>query len=92
VEAQFDIADLYEESSSPILVTTPICSGSESSIRECTEFKDITSFFCDHSREAGVVCDRIINTTCTSGSVRLVGGASANEGMCVCVRVVLVYV
>ena len=78
--AQTNIAHLYGEGSGPILVTTPTCSGSESKITECTGFNNNFRVLCDHSQDAGVVCDSITSDTCTNGTVRLVGGAVTSEG------------
>ncbi len=80
VVAQTNIEPLYGVGTGPILVTTPTCRGTESKLAECFEFNSALGGLCTHSLDAGVICDRLINDTCTNGSVRLVGGAIINEG------------
>lgn len=48
-------------------------------ITECEAASSGFLQFCDASNDVGVVCQSL-NTTCTNGDVRLVGGATENEG------------
>ena len=60
-----------------IAITSPACNGREDVITDCREFHDGLFDLCDHNDDVAVTC---LNTPCTSGEVRLVDGATENEG------------
>jgi hypothetical protein len=64
----------FGQGSGSILMTYVGCTGSESRLIDCS-YSSSTST-CSHAEDAGVQCQ----TSCTSGSVRAVGGSTALEG------------
>ena len=77
--AQTSITQLYGLGSGPILATSPECTGQEDRITDCGGFHNGLLSFCTHSSDVGVVCQANVSQ-CTSGEVRLMGGATENEG------------
>ncbi|XP_019862605.1 PREDICTED: deleted in malignant brain tumors 1 protein-like [Amphimedon queenslandica] len=58
------------------------CTGTESRIWECS-FNNSTSQYCYYGNAAYVICqtnDATVDTSCTTGDVRLVGGPNEYEG------------
>ncbi|XP_030833778.1 deleted in malignant brain tumors 1 protein [Strongylocentrotus purpuratus] len=66
----------FGEGSGLIKIDDVGCTGAENHIRDCTHSDTPYANGCDHSKDAGVVCDAPINT----GALRLVGGNNAAEG------------
>ena len=60
-------ATFGEAAGYPILLDQLVCTGSETSLLNCSTTNTIGSHNCDHSEDAGVICE----ASCTNGSVRL---------------------
>ncbi|KAL5460317.1 hypothetical protein EMCRGX_G033759 [Ephydatia muelleri] len=59
------------------------CKGTEANLLQCSHPTPLSSsFFCTHSRDAGVVCpvSNKLNCSCQNGDIRLMAGTSSNEG------------
>ncbi len=67
----------FGEGRGPIAITSPSCSGEESVLSECTNFHNGFLSMCEHIDDVGVMC---LDTHCTNGEMRLVGGVTENEG------------
>ncbi|XP_022100561.1 deleted in malignant brain tumors 1 protein-like [Acanthaster planci] len=68
----------FGQGSGPIALDDVSCYGYESSIADC-QHRAWFSHNCEHCEDAGVTCGEIM-TTPGPVSIRLVGGASSNEG------------
>ena len=60
-------ATFGEAAGYPILLDQLVCSGSEQSLLNCSSSNRIGSHNCNHSEDAGVICE----SSCKEGSVRL---------------------
>ena len=86
----------FGQGSDPILLDDVGCSGTESSLLECSH-RGIGVENCGHNEDAGVMCPGepviyavflstkvfqglLFSTVCRHGEVRLVGGSTENEG------------
>lgn len=84
---------IYGQSPGPILVTQTTCRGTETKLIDCNFDADTRN--CDHSMDVGVVCQAKrqllllsvpvltgfhVSIECNNGEVKLVGGATLQEG------------